>query len=159
MDQNNYLYKWDCHFNLHYYFIHCINKAVKKHHFKTLTKHKTILSVLPLLMLCISRLILKTHVRFALFTVFFKNVSLADWLDDSSELGDDFWFNQFLHSCLRVPGLSDRSADSLLVLLHRHVRKREIIDLQGTMCSNWYWHYYTRLKYIVYFNLWLVCIL
>lgn len=31
MDQNNYLYKWDCHFNLHYYFIHCINKAVKKH--------------------------------------------------------------------------------------------------------------------------------
>lgn len=158
MDQNNYLYKWDCHFNLHYYFIHCINKAVKKHHFKTLTKHKTILSVLPLLMLCISRLILKIHVRFALFTVFFKNVSLADWLDDSSELGDDFWFNQFLHSCLRVPGLSDRSADSLLVLLHRHVRKREIIDLQGTMCSNWYWHYYTRLKYIVYSNLWL-CIL
>lgn len=145
-----------CHFNLHYYFIHCINKAVKKHHFKTLTKHKTILSVLPLLMLCISRLILKTHVRFALFTVFFKNVSLADWLDDSSELGDDFWFNQFLHSCLRVPGLSDRSADSLLVLLHCHVRKREIIDLQGTMCSNWYCHYYTRLKYIVYYNLWLV---
>lgn len=36
MDQNNYLYKWDCHFNLHYYFIQSCQKNIISRHWQNI---------------------------------------------------------------------------------------------------------------------------